>query len=67
MQIQQRNYLLYAIDLFSKYAFVVPLKAKKGTTIANAFQNILDNSKRKPIKYGLIKVVCFITLVSKGG
>ena len=42
------RYLLCAIDLFSKYAFVVPLKDKKGTTIANAFQSILDNSKRKP-------------------
>ena len=44
------RYLLCAIDLFSKYAFVVPLKDKKGTTIVNAFQNILDNSKRKPNK-----------------
>ena len=44
------RYLLCAIDLFSKYAFVVSLKDKKGTTIANAFQSILDNSKRKPNK-----------------
>ena len=44
------RYLLCAIDLFSKYVFVVPLKDKKGTTIANAFQSILDNSKRKPNK-----------------
>ena len=42
------RYLLCAIDLFSKYAFVVPLKDKKGKTIANTFQSILDNSKRKP-------------------
>ena len=41
------RYLLCAIDLFSKYAFVASLKDKKGTTIANAFQSILDNSKRK--------------------
>ena len=34
--------------MFSKYAFVVPLKDKKGTTITNAFQSILDNWKRKP-------------------
>ena len=33
--------------MFSRYAFVVPLKDKKRTTIANAFQSILDNSKRK--------------------
>ena len=44
------RYLLYAIDLFSKYTFVVPLKDKKGITIANAFQSNLDNSKRKPNK-----------------
>ena len=44
------TYLLCAIDLFSKYAFVVPLKDKKGPTIINAFQSILDKSKRKPSK-----------------
>ena len=44
------RYLLCAIDLFSKYAFAVPLKDKKGTTIANAFQSSLNNSKRKPNK-----------------
>ena len=42
------RYLLCAIDLFSKYAFVVPLKDKKGTTIVNTFQNILNNLNRKP-------------------
>ena len=44
------RYLLCAIDLLSKYTFVVPLKDKKGATIVNAFQSILDNSKRKPNK-----------------
>ena len=44
------RYLSCAIDLFSKYAFVLPLKDKKGTTIANAFQSILDNSNRKTNK-----------------
>ena len=45
------TYLLCAIDLFSKYAFVaVPLKVKKRTTIVHAFQSILDSSKRKPKK-----------------
>ena len=42
--------LLCAIDLFSKYAYVVPLKDKKGITIANGFQSLLENSKRKPNK-----------------
>ena len=44
------RYLLCGIDLFSKYAFAVPLKDKKGSTITNAFQSILDKSKRKPNK-----------------
>ena len=34
------RYLLCVIDLFSKYAWVVPLKDKKGVTIVNAFQSI---------------------------
>ena len=36
--------------LFSKHAWIVPLKNKKGVTIVNAFQSILDSSKRKPNK-----------------
>ena len=32
------KYLLCAIDLFSKYAWVIPLQDKKGTSIVNAFQ-----------------------------
>ena len=32
------KYLLCAIDLFSNYAWVVPLKNKRGITIVNAFQ-----------------------------
>ena len=38
------------IDIFSKYAWVIPLKDKKGISIVNAFQKILDDSKRKPNK-----------------
>ena len=44
------KHLLCVIDLFSKYAFVVPLKDKKGISIVNAFQSILNKSKRKPNK-----------------
>ena len=32
------KYLLCAVDLFIKYAWVIPLKDKKGTSIVNAFQ-----------------------------
>ena len=42
--------LLCVIDLFSKYAWVVPLKDKKGATITNVFEKVLDSSKRKPNK-----------------
>ena len=39
-----------AIDLFSKYAWVVPLKNKKGIAIVNEFQKILDSPNKKPNK-----------------
>ena len=42
--------LLCVIDIFSKYAWVIPLKDKKCISIVNAFQEIFDDSKRKPNK-----------------
>ena len=39
------KYLLSAIDLFSKYAWVIPIKDKKGTSIVNAIKKII--SKRR--------------------
>ena len=36
------KYLLCAIDLFSKYTWVVPLKDKRVITIVNAFQKIIS-------------------------
>ena len=44
------RFLLCVIDIFSKYAWVVPLKDKKGVSIAAAFQSILKQSNRKPNK-----------------
>ena len=44
------KYILCAIDLFSKYAFVIPLKDKKGISIVNAFNKIIKQSNRKPNK-----------------
>ena len=32
------RFLLCVVDIFSKYAWVVPLKDKKGISIVNAFQ-----------------------------
>ena len=44
------RFLLCAIDIFSKYAWVVPLKDKKVISIVKAFQIILKQSNRKPNK-----------------
>ena len=38
------RFLLCVIDIYSKYAWFIPLKDKKGNTITNAFQQILDES-----------------------
>ena len=43
-------FLLYVVDIISKYAWVVPLKDKKGTKITNAFQKTLKESDREPNK-----------------
>ena len=44
------KYLLCVIDLYSKYAFVIPLKDKKGISILNAFDKIIKQYNRKPNK-----------------
>ena len=44
------RFLLCVIDIFSKYAWVIPLKDKKGISIVNAFQIILKEANRKPNK-----------------
>ena len=43
------------INIFSKYAWVVPLKDKKGVSIVGAFQKILDKWGRKPNKISVNK------------
>ena len=54
------NYLLWTIDLFSKYVWVIPVKDKIETSIVNAFEK-----EEYQIKYGLIKVVNFTTIPLK--
>ena len=44
------RFLLCVIDIFGKYAWVFPLKDKKGISIVNAFQMILRESNHKPNK-----------------
>ena len=43
------KYLLCAIDLFSKYAWVVPIKDKKGISIVNIFKKMISEG-HKPNK-----------------
>ena len=43
-------FLLCVIGIYNKYAWVVPLKDKRGIAITNAFQEILDESGHKPNK-----------------
>ena len=45
---KELRFLLCVIDIYSKYAWAIPLKDKKG--IINAFQKILDESNCKPDK-----------------
>ena len=44
------KYLLSAIDLFSKYAWVIPIKDKKGTSIVNAFKKIISEKSEAESK-----------------
>ena len=39
------RFLLCVIDIFNKYAWVVPIKDKKDISIGSGFQKILDDSK----------------------
>ena len=61
------RFLLCVIDIFSKYAWVLPLKGKKGVSIVDAFQKRLDDSSRKPNKIWLIKEANFTIVFLKNG
>ena len=40
------KYLLWAIDLFNKYAWFVPLKDKRRNTTVNAFKKITSKGRK---------------------
>ena len=44
------KYLLCAIDLFSKYAWIIPIKDKKGASIVNAFKKIISEKSEAESK-----------------
>ena len=50
MYLTKDLYSLCVIDIYGKNACVISLKDKKGNTIANAFQKILEESNHKPNK-----------------
>ena len=51
--------ILCVIDIYGKNACVISLKDKKGNTIANAFQKILEESNHKPNKIWVEKGIKF--------
>ena len=59
------KYLLCAIDLFSKYVQVVPLKDKRRISIVNVFQKIVSKGS-KPNEIWLMKVLNFRIMFLKG-
>ena len=61
------RFLLCVIDIFSKYAWVIPLKDKKGVSIADTFQKILYDSNRKPNKIWVDKGSEFYNSSFKNG
>ena len=44
------RFLFCVIDIYSKYAWVIPLKNKKGISIVNGLQKITNDLKREPNK-----------------
>jgi hypothetical protein len=42
------RYMLNVVDVFSKYAWSIPLKDKTGKTVLDAFKGIVESSKRQP-------------------
>ena len=61
------RFLLCVIDIFSKYTWVVPLKNKKGVSIVDAFQKILDESGCKPNKIWVDKGSKLYNILLKHG
>ena len=59
------RFLLCLIDIYSKYAWVIPLKDKKGITISNPFQKILNESKHKPNKIWVDRGTKFLQQINE--
>ena len=64
------RFLLYSIDIYSKNAWVVPLKKKRGIATTNVFPTITDKSNSKPNKMWVDKgsefyKISMISMVTK--
>ena len=44
------KYIITILDLYTRYAWAIPLKDKTGITITNVFQKIFKEYNRKPTK-----------------
>ena len=55
------------MDTFSKYVWFVSLKNEKGMSIVNAFQKVLNKSRRKPTKIKVDKGSQFYNSLLKNG
>ena len=54
------RFILSLIDIFGKYAWIIPLK-DKNITITNVFQKSLDESIVNQTQHGYIKAMNFTT------
>ena len=61
------RFLLCFIDIFSKYACIVPLKDKKGVSFFMLFEKYWISQDANQIKYGLIREVNFTIVLLKNG
>ena len=61
------RFLLCVIDIFSKYAWVVPLNDKRGVIIVCAFQKVLGKSDCTPNKIWVDKGSEFYNSSLKNG
>ena len=61
------KYLLCAIDVFTKYFWVTPLKDKKGKTVLHGLVEIVKKSKCNQLYYALIKEENFMITICKNG
>ena len=60
------KYLLNVIDVFSKYAWSIPIKDKTGKTISDTFQKLVKTSGRKPRKLWVDQGTEFYNRVFRG-